>query len=207
MTITRYNCTGDARAVALSGMIDTVPITAVYFSHPSGSLRLNDFVQFTHFTATFEGTTYIYRVMRFKAINSGVCEIEYELDYMKDFFSKNPLATATGGIVIRSTNVADWKRWVVDPSGPVLSCRSQATNVLGNTVSGKMYGLVLNSTTYILSETQLRGLVTYLQTSPNAMKMYNSINRCYALPISLASDLTGITYTPAEIPAPAEEEA
>lgn len=117
MVITRYNETNaDHRAVALTNSIGTISPTlvGVGFSHPSGKFRVNDFTNFTHFTAEFGGVTYIYKVTSFTAVNSTVREVAYTLDYMKDWFSKNAWSDLKGAVVVKSNNSSDRSPYIVD---------------------------------------------------------------------------------------------
>lgn len=117
MVITRYNETNaDHRAVALTNSIGTVSPTfvGVGFSHPSGVFKINDFVNFTHFTAEFGGVTYIYKVTGFHAVNSTVRMVSYTLDYMKDWFSKNNWSDLKGAVVAKSNVLADRSKLLVD---------------------------------------------------------------------------------------------
>ena len=117
MVITRYNETNaDHRAVALTNSIGVISPTlvGVGFSHPSGKFRVNDFTNFTHFTAEFGGVTYIYKVTSFTAVNSTVREVAYTLDYMKDWFSKNTWSKLKGAVVVKSNNMDDRSPYIVD---------------------------------------------------------------------------------------------
>lgn len=117
MVITRYDETNaDHRAVALTNSIGNITpnLVGVGFSHPSGTFRVNDFVNFTHFTAEFGGVTYIYKVTSFSAVNGTVREVAYTLDYMKDWFSKNSWSSLRGAVIAKSSVIADRSKFLVD---------------------------------------------------------------------------------------------
>lgn len=117
MQITRYSeINVDSNAIHLTNNIGAIGLVGVGFSHPSGTLQINDFAQFTHFTATFEGTTYVYKVNGFNAINSGVCEVTYSLDYLKDYFFKHTVAQlqSGNGLMTRSTVESQWSKYASD---------------------------------------------------------------------------------------------
>lgn len=134
MVITRYNETNaDHRAVALTNSIGAISPTlvGVGFSHPSGKFRVNDFTNFTHFTAEFGGVTYIYKVTSFTAVNSTVREVAYTLDYMKDWFSKNAWSNLKGAVVVKSNNTTDRSPFIVDHE-----FLADGTNTVGGTTIG-----------------------------------------------------------------------
>lgn len=135
MTIELYNESNvDSRSIILTNSVGTVStMVGVEFSHPSGIFRLNQFTNATHFKATFAGVEYVYRITGFTAINNGVCEYSYTLDFLKDYFLKNLNAfIRCGGFVTRSTREALWDKFSSDDmilSTGKITVQNSATNV------------------------------------------------------------------------------
>lgn len=116
MTIDRYDESNvDSRAVALTNKIDSInTLVGVSFSHPAGMIRLESNDNFTHFTTNVNGVQHVYKITSLKYENSSVVDYFYELDYLKDYFLHNSWNDLTGAVVIRSSNISDWSKYLSD---------------------------------------------------------------------------------------------
>lgn len=225
MNIRFFNETDeDERNVYLNynNEISDVDVVAVKWSHPVGSFRVKGNVIITHFIANFNARNYIYRITNYTAVNGGVLEYAYEVDYMKTYFYHKQFSGLNKALVTRSTNIADWSKYTPDNNRD-LSGQYDVNNVVGNSITHTYFILIFGfpylyisdapfgTQAYLLDEEGFLTVQQELLESSDAEAIYSQIKKCYMVfsdsnnigdfshwNVTPVSSYTGIKYLKAD---------
>lgn len=111
----------DVNNMFLANYVGTLAYTFVKFETPVGTIRCYTPMQFTHFVTrsfTDNDTPRVYRVVRYRVVNTNVIEYDFVVDYLKDYWQHFGITAESMPLLLRSTDSDDYNKHISDPLIP-----------------------------------------------------------------------------------------
>lgn len=111
----------DVNNMFLNNYVGTLAYTFVKFETPVGTIRCYTPMQFTHFITrsfTDNDTPRVYRVIKYRVINTNVIEYDFVVDYLKDYWQHFGITAESMPLLLRSTDPDDYNKHISDPMIP-----------------------------------------------------------------------------------------
>lgn len=111
----------DVNNMFLSNYVGTLAYTFVRFETPVGTIRCYTPMQFTHFITrsfTDNDTPRVYRVVKYRVVNTNVIEYDFVVDYLKDYWQHFGITAESMPLLLRSTDPDDYNKYMPDPKLP-----------------------------------------------------------------------------------------
>lgn len=111
----------DVNNMFLANYVGTLAYTFVKFETPVGTIRCYTPMQFTHFVTrsfTDNDTPRVYRVVKYRVVNTNIIEYDFVVDYLKDYWQHFGITAESMPLLLRSTDSSDFNKHISDPLIP-----------------------------------------------------------------------------------------
>ena len=187
-------------AVKLHDPVDTLSISGVGLSLPSGVLKLNLSRYITHMKFMYHGEEWIVKVNARESLGGDLFNISYSIDYVKDYWNKyadKPIHA----VLHRTTEAEKWSKYIPDNQYPLQGVSSVSTST-GTDIGEGIPILTTQSgaaTSLYTTSTAISLISSWKIVSVNLMAdvdFNNCVTGAFLIPKMFTSSMTSVSGIP-----------